>query len=211
MKITLIGSGNMGSGLAKQFAQAGHQVAILARDRAKAEELARQTGSGLYAGDAPAGETDIVVVATAYDNAVEALQQLGDLAGKTVIDITNPLTPDYMGLTLGYSTSAAEEIAGAFPGANVVKAFNTLFAQVLQEGPDFGAGQVVPVFYAGDNDGAKQAVKALIESTGFAAVDAGPLKNARYLEPLAGLNIYFGYGAGLGTAIAPAWISKATA
>ena len=211
MKITLIGSGNMGSGLAKQFARAGHQVAILARDRAKAEELARQTGSGLYAGDAPAGETDIVVVATAYDNAVEALQQLGDLSGKTVIDITNPLTPDYMGLTLGYSTSAAEEIAGAFPGANVVKAFNTLFAQVLQEGPDFGAGQVVPVFYAGDNDGAKQAVKALIESTGFAAVDAGPLKNARYLEPLAGLNIYFGYGAGLGTAIAPAWISKATA
>ena len=124
-------------------------------------------------------------------------------------DISNPLTSDYMGLTIGHSTSAAEEIAKAVPGAHVVKAFNTVFAQVLQEGPEFADGNVVPVFYAGDDPAAKNQVKELIESTGFAAVDAGPLRNARYLEPLAGLNIYFGYGAGQGTAIAPAWIKRA--
>jgi len=90
----------------------------------------------------------------------------------------------------------------AHPG---VKAFNTVFAQVLTEGPQL-AGTPVQVFYAGDDAGAKDAVKALIQSLGFIPIDAGGLKNARYLEPLAGLNIYFGYGAGRGTAIAPAWV-----
>ena len=140
--------------------------------------------------------------------AAAALRSVGDLAGKTVIDITNPLTPDYMGLTLGHSTSAGEEIARAVPGAEVVKAFNTVFAQVLAEGADFGAGQKVTVFLASDSEPAKQTARALAESMGFNTQDAGGLKNARYLEPLAGLNIYFGYGAGLGTAIAPTWIRK---
>ena len=134
---------------------------------------------------------------------------MGDLQGKVVIDITNPLTADYMGLTLGHSTSAAEEIAKAVPGAEVVKAFNTVFAQVLAEGANFGAGQRVTVFYASDSERAKQTANALAESMGFKTVDAGGLKNARYLEPLAGLNVYLGYGAGLGTSIAPTWIHKA--
>ncbi len=129
------------------------------------------------------------------------------MAGKTVIDITNPLTPDYMGLTLGHSTSAAEEIARAVPGAEVVKGFNTVFAQVLANGADLG-GEKVTVFLASDSERGKQTAKALAESMGFKTLDAGGLKNARYLEPLAGLNIYFGYGAGLGTAVAPAWIGS---
>jgi predicted dinucleotide-binding enzyme len=114
-----------------------------------------------------------------------------------------------MGLTLGHSTSAAEEIAKAVPGAEVVKAFNTVFAQVLAEGADFGNGRKVSVFVAADSERAKQAARAIAESIGFDVVDAGGLKNARYLEPLAGLNIYLGYSAGLGTAIAPTWIRKA--
>jgi predicted dinucleotide-binding enzyme len=95
------------------------------------------------------------------------------------------------------------------PEAQVVKAFNTLFAQVLGAGADLGGGQKANVFYASDSVRASQTVKALAESMSFTTVDAGPLKNARYLEPLAGLNIYFGYGAGRGTNIAPAWIQKA--
>lgn len=209
MQVTLIGSGNMASGLAKQFGKAGHQVVILARNQEKAQDLAQQTGARLFTASTDVAQSDIVVIATAYADAPAALKQLGDLDGKTVVDISNPLTADYMGLTIGHSTSAAEEIAKAVPGAHVVKAFNTVFAQVLQEGPEFADGNVVPVFYAGDDPAAKNQVKELIESTGFAAVDAGPLKNARYLEPLAGLNIYFGYGAGQGTAIAPAWIKRA--
>lgn len=132
----------------------------------------------------------------------------GDLTGHVVIDITNPLTPDYMGLTLGHSTSAAEEIARAIPQADVVKGFNTVFAQVLADGADFGHGQKVTVFLASDSERAKQTARALAESMGFHVQDAGGLKNARYLEPVAGLNIYFGYGAGLGTGIAPTWIRK---
>jgi len=113
-----------------------------------------------------------------------------------------------MGLTLGHNTSAAEEIAKAVPGAEVVKGFNTVFAQVLAEGAEWGDGQKVTVFVASESDRAKQTARALAESMGFRVMDAGGLQNARYLEPVAGLNIYFGYGAGLGTGIAPTWIQK---
>jgi len=205
MNITIIGSGNMGSALTRQFTAAGHQVTIVSRDQEKAAALAQQTGAKV--GQGVAG--DIVVVATAYNDAVPALQALGDLSGKIVVDITNPLTADYMGLTIGHSTSAAEEIQRAVPQARVVKAFNTVFAQVLAQGADFGSGRKVPVYVAADDAAAKETVKALAASAGFDAVDAGGLKNARYLEPLAGLNIYFGYGAGHGVDIAPAWIKRA--
>lgn len=210
MNITLIGAGNMGSALTKQLTLAGHAVRITARDLAKAQALAAANPGAVAVApaDALAG-SDVVIVATGYADAVPALRSLGSLAGKIVIDITNPLTADFMGLTLGFDTSAAEEIAKALPEAEVVKAFNTLFASVLADGPQFADGQVAPAFFAGDSERAKQTAKSLIESVGFTPVDAGPLKNARYLEPLAGLNIYLGYGAGLGTAIAPTWISRA--
>ncbi len=208
MKVLVIGTGNMGAGFVKQLTAAGHQVSVTARDFAKAQALALQHGATAVALDGAANNMAAVVVATPYEQAAAALRSVGDLAGKTVIDITNPLTPDYMGLTLGHSTSAGEEIARAVPGAEVVKAFNTVFAQVLAEGADFGAGQKVTVFLASASEPAKQTARALAESMGFNTQDAGGLKNARYLEPLAGLNIYFGYGAGLGTAIAPTWIRK---
>jgi predicted dinucleotide-binding enzyme len=86
-----------------------------------------------------------------------------------------------------------------------VKAFNTIFAPVLAAGPKL-AGATVPVFVAGDDVEARQAVKELVETFGFRAVDSGAVKNARFLEPLALMNIYLGYGAGRGTAIAPTWI-----
>lgn len=210
MNITVIGIGNMGAAFAKQLTHAGHTVTVTARNLDKARAFAQTLPGGVaLQPEIAATRADAIVLATAYDNAVAALTSLGDLRDKVVIDITNPLTADYMDLTLGHGTSAAEEIAKAAPGAEVVKAFNTVFAQVLAEGGDFGNGQTVPVFVAGDSTRAKGVVTELARSMGFAPVDAGPLKNARYLEPLAGLNIYFGYGAGLGTAIAPAWIKKA--
>jgi predicted dinucleotide-binding enzyme len=210
MKITVIGAGNMGSAFVKQLTRAGHQVSVTARDTAKARQVAAANpgARAVVPADAAAG-ADVIVLATAYDDAVNALKSVGDLRGKVVVDITNPLTADYMGLTIGHAGSAAEEIAKAIPGAEVVKAFNTVFAQVLAEGADFGAGRRVTVFYAGDSERAKQTARALAESMGFETIDAGGLKNARYLEPLAGLNIYLGYGAGLGTSIAPTWIRKA--
>lgn len=208
MKVLVIGTGNMGAGFVKQLAAAGHQVSVTARDQTKAHAVAQQFGAVAVAAAGSAAAVDAIVLATPYAEAVAALRAVGDLTGKTVIDITNPLTPDYMGLTLGHNTSAAEEIAKAVPGAEVVKGFNTVFAQVLAEGAEWGDGQKVTVFVASESDRAKQTARALAESMGFRVMDAGGLQNARYLEPVAGLNIYFGYGAGLGTGIAPTWIHK---
>jgi len=209
MRVTVIGTGNMGTAFVKQLTAAGHSVRVTGRDQVRAQALAQQyPGAEAVAAAGSARDSDVIVLATGYGDAVAALRSIGEIGGKPVIDITNPLTADYMGLTIGHETSAAEEIARAVPGAAIVKAFNTLFAPVLADGPAFANGQRGSVFFAGDNAQAKATVKSLIESLGFQAVDAGGLKNARYLEPLAGLNIYFGYGAGLGTAIAPAWISK---
>jgi hypothetical protein len=209
MKITVIGAGNMGSAFVKQLTRAGHQVSVAARDAAKAAQLAASVpGARAVAVAGAANGADAVVLATGYGDAVAALSAVGSLQGQVVIDITNPLTADYMGLTIGHDTSAAEEIARAIPGAEVVKGFNTVFAQVLAEGAELG-GRPVSVFVASDSPRAKQTATTLAQSLGFDVVDAGGLQNARYLEPLAGLNIYLGYGAGLGTQIAPTWLRKA--
>ncbi|MBI3367006.1 MAG: NAD(P)-binding domain-containing protein [Burkholderiales bacterium] len=210
MKVLVIGAGNMGSAFAKQLSAAGHQVSVTARDSAKASALAAlYPGVRAVAAAGAAQDADAIIVATFYTDAVAALQAVGEVVGKVVVDIANPLTADYMGLTLGHTTSAGEELAKAVPGAEVVKAFNTVFAQVLAGGADFGKGRKVSVFVASDSERAKHTAGALAESMGFNVVDAGGLKNARYLEPLGGLNVYFGYGAGQGTAIAPTWIHQA--
>ena len=209
MKVTVIGAGNMGSAFVRQLVKAGHQVSVSARDAAKAAQVAAaHPGAQAVAAAGAARGADIVVLATGYADAAAALRTADVQPAQVVIDITNPLTADYMGLTLGHSTSAAEEIAKAVPNANVVKGFNPLFAPVLAEGADFGAGRTASVFLASDSAEAKAAATSLAQTLGFEVVDAGALKNARYLEPLAGLNIYLGYGAGLGTAIAPTWIRK---
>ncbi len=207
MKITVIGTGNMGSAFVKQFTAAGHQVQVVGRDATKAEELARKFGARAVA-PAAAADADAIILATGCADAIPALKAAGSLTGKVVVDVTNPLTADYMGLTIGHTTSAAEEIARAVPGARIVKAFNTVFASVLAEGPHLD-GARVSVFVASDDATARDAVAQLAKSAGFDVIDAGPLKNARYLEPLAGLNIYLGYGAGLGTSIAPTFVRKA--
>lgn len=209
MNITVIGSGSMGSGLVKQLTSAGHRVLVTGRDAAKAEALARKHAARAVK-PVEAAVSDVIIVATGYADAVAALKGLGRLEGKVVVDITNPLTADYMGLTIGHTTSAAEEIARAVPEARVVKAFNTVFAQVLDEGSRLG-GRPVSVFVAGDDAEAKADVVGIARSMGFDVIDAGVLKNARYLEPLAGLNIYLGYGAGFGTSIAPTWLRKEVA
>ncbi|HEU4630557.1 MAG TPA: NADPH-dependent F420 reductase [Gemmatimonadaceae bacterium] len=204
-KVGIIGAGNMGSAFAKRLGAAGHEVTITARDPAHAEQAAAAAGGSVRAVrvDEIARGAEVLILATYFPDAPDALRNAGDLAGKTVVDITNPVTPDMSGLSVGHTTSAAEEIQKTVPAARVVKAFNTVFAQVL------GSGARAQVFYAGDDAGAKEAVRALIESAGLEPVDAGPLANARQLEPLGLLNIYFGYVAGRGTGVAPAWVSVA--
>ena len=106
--------------------------------------------------------------------------------------------------TISHSTSAAEEIQKLAPTAKVVKAFNTVFASVLQAGGT-AAGCPATVFVAGDDAGARKTVADLAVSAGFETIETGGLASARYLEPLAGLNIALAYGLGHGTDIAPTW------
>ena len=155
MKITVLGAGNMGSAFVKQLTRAGHEVVVTARDFEKAKAVA-SAHRGALASPAATAAAEAVIVATGFADAISALRSLGDLRGKVVIDITNPLTADYMGLTIGHNTSAAEEIAKAIREADVVKAFNTVFAQVLAAGADLGRGQTVPEIQAGCDDDCRE-------------------------------------------------------
>jgi len=206
MNISIFGTGNMASGLAAIFANAGHNVTVASRDETKAGTLAAGLGNGIKSAsfaDAAAA-AGIVVLAVPFEAAGDVIAAAGGLAGKIVIDITNPLTADYSGLTIGHVTSAAEEIQKLAPTAKIVKAFNTVFASVLQNGGK-AAGKPATVFVASDDAEARNSVAALAAGAGFAAVQTGGLSSARYLEPVAGLNIALGYGLGHGTDIAPAW------
>jgi NADPH-dependent F420 reductase len=212
MNIAIIGTGNIGSGLALSFGKTPHGVAVAGRSldaaRALATTLSSENGVRVQAADVPTAvsSAEIIILAVPF-GAVEEIAKIADFSGKTVVDVTNPLFEDFSGLTIGFETSAAEEIQKLLPDSHVVKAFNTVFAQIYADGLNFN-GRGVPTFVASDNEKAKEAVTKIAKVAGFDAVDAGPLKNARYIEPLGYLNIQFGYMLGRGTQIAPAWLSR---
>jgi predicted dinucleotide-binding enzyme len=130
------------------------------------------------------------------------------MEGKVVIDCTNPLTRDADDLMVGNTTSGSELIEKMLPGAKVVKAFNTVFAQVYHSDSRLFGSRHATMLYCGDDADAKATVAKLIIEVGFAPTDAGPLKSARYLEPLAMLMIQLGYGQGMGTNIALSLIRR---
>ena len=188
MKIAVIGNGNIGSGLAAVLAGAGNDVTTYGRGDDMATAVA---------------DAEIVVLATPYGAAADVAGQ-ADFTGKLVIDLSNPVNEDFSGLLVGHESSAAEEIAKLMPGASVVKAFNTIFAQHYGTGLKID-GLPLQTFVAADDEAARERVKGLAAEIGFVAVDAGPLKNARYLEPIGFMNIQFGYVLGQGVEIAPQW------
>jgi 8-hydroxy-5-deazaflavin:NADPH oxidoreductase len=204
MKTAIIGLGNMGKGLAKRLD--GKTDLILAgRDAAAATAFAATLNKAKSASISKAiAAADIVVLAMPYGAALEAAA-LPELTGKIVVDISNPVKADFSGLLLGHSTSAAEEIQTVAKGAKVVKAFNTIFAGLFATAAKSTAK--VPVFLAGNDEAAVNAVAELVTSAGFAVEKTGGLDAARLLEPVGMLNIRFGYGLGRGTAIAPNWVN----
>jgi predicted dinucleotide-binding enzyme len=176
--ITFIGAGNMARTIGTLAVAGGNTVEIMARDQAKAEALAEVLGGGTTTGKwgaVPAG--DIVITALLYDGVVPTVAEYGDaLAGKIIVDISNPFNATFDGLAHSEPTSIAQEVAKIAPaGAMVFKAFNTIFRGVLEEGrPD--------VFFAGDNPQAKADFAAFIESLGLRPLDVGGLKMAHWLE-----------------------------
>lgn len=208
MTVAIIGTGKMGGGMARLLASSGIEVAIGHRDLAKASALAQEIGPKARSGSVAdaAKLADIVLLATPYSAAFEALREAGDLSGKILIDISNPITPDYKALTVGHTTSAAEEIQKAVPTAKVVKAFNTIFSELLPAEARKGRSMPVQVFVAGDDEAAKKIVSEIIAKTGFEPVESGALSNSRYLEPVGEINIHFGFFLGWGTSAAPVWM-----
>ncbi|WLQ35629.1 NAD(P)-binding domain-containing protein [Streptomyces castrisilvae] len=178
ISISVIGTGNMARTIGARAIAGGNTVEIMGRDRSKAAELAKALGDGASQGEwgaTPAG--DIVIVALLHDGVVPVVAHYGDaLAGKVIVDISNPFNPTFDGLAHREETSIAQEAAKAAPaGADVVKAFNTVFRHVLEKGrPD--------IFIAGDNAQAKARVEAFVESLGMRPLDVGGLKMAHWLE-----------------------------
>ncbi|HWK32234.1 MAG TPA: NAD(P)-binding domain-containing protein, partial [Hyphomicrobium sp.] len=167
MTVAIIGTGNMGSGIARLLASKGFEVAIGSRDPAKAAELAKQIGAGAQGGgiDAATKLADVVILAVPYAAAEETVREAAGFAGKILVDISNPITPDYKALTVGHTTSAAEEIQKLAPQARVVKAFNTIFAQLLPA--EARKGRTVQVFVAGDDEAAKKTVSDIAKKADF--------------------------------------------
>jgi 8-hydroxy-5-deazaflavin:NADPH oxidoreductase len=204
MKLAVIGSGNIGKSIGAWASRVGYEVIFSSKNLEHAKDAARIAGKNSKSDGIPeaVAQADLVLLSVPYITVKEVLSGIGSLAnGKTLIDVTNALSPDYTSLAVGFTTSAAEEIQKLVPGAKVVKAFNTVFAQVYaSQNPEI-KGNKVSVFYAGDDDDSKSKVADLIGKMGFDAVDSGPLKSARILEPLALLNISLGYSLGHGTHI----------
>jgi predicted dinucleotide-binding enzyme len=202
----IIGLGKMGKGLAKRLAGKTDLV-LSSRDLDAASALAASIGNAaVSAPEEAAARADIVIVALPYAAALEFVRST-DLSGKVVVDISNPLKPDFSGLTIGHTTSAAEELQAAAAGAQVVKAYNTIFASLFELPADQTAS--IPVFLAGNDEAAVSAVEKLVEASGFAVEKTGALDGARLVEPLGMLNIRLGFHLGRGTAIAPAWANLA--
>jgi hypothetical protein len=200
MKVTIVGAGNMGRGIGTRVVAGGHQVEIVDRDATDAQKLAGELGGAATALDPGARfGGQVVVFAVYYPGIKDAVQQYADqLAGKVVVDITNPVdTQTWDRLATPPGTSSAEEVQQLVPqGTPVVKAFNTTFAGTLVAGEV--NGQQLDVLIAGDDQAAKQQVSQLVSDGGLRAIDVGPLTRAQQLEHLGLLHISLQQPLGLG-------------
>jgi predicted dinucleotide-binding enzyme len=179
--IAIAGDGNVGSALQKGLKRAGYEVTAVGKQPGKLKEAA--------------SKAQIVMLAVPFGALDSTLAELGDTVdGKPLVDCTNALKD--MKLALGFTTSGAEELQKKAPRAKVVKAFNTTFAGTMSNGK--AKGETISIYVASDDPAAKKDVLQLARDIGFDAVDAGPLLNARYLEPMAMLNIQLGYALGIG-------------
>ncbi len=184
-RIGIVGIGKVGSALSRGLRRAGHEVKAVGKDKNALAEAADWA--------------QIVILAVPFAALADVVETTGRfLDGKPVVDVTNALDAD-MNLALGFTTSGAEELQRRVPRAHVVKAFNTVFAQHMETGR-LGSDPLT-AFAAGDDAASRAAILELAREIGFDPVDAGPLRNARLLEPLGYLNIQLGHTLGMGPQI----------
>lgn len=183
MRISIVGTGNIGGGLGRAWAATGHDVTFGVRDVADPETiaLAREVGAAVATIPEALPGAEVIVLATPF-TAVEAVAKvLPDWSGRVVVDCTNPIGPGFK-LLHGHTDSGAEAVARMLPGARVVKSFSAQGAENLAH-PVYD-GVRASNFYCGDDADAKAIVRRLVDDVGFEAIDAGALSSARYLEPM---------------------------
>jgi 8-hydroxy-5-deazaflavin:NADPH oxidoreductase len=203
MKLAIIGAGNVGGTLGTAWAhKAGHEIFFGVRNPAadKTQALLRVLGGKARAGSPSEAKAfgEMIVLTTPWPQAEAAIQSMGDMSGKILLDATNPLAmgPDGLGLEIGHNTSAGEKVQGWAKGASVFKTLNsTGFGNMAN--PIYGEVKSV-MFVAGDDAANKPKVIELIAALGFDVIDAGPLRNARLLEAHAMLWIELALKRGLG-------------
>lgn len=189
MKISFVGAGNVATNLGTLFAGAGHDV-IYSTPNPKGEQVS--IAEAIRYGE-------VVCFAIPYDAMNSVLTNNKEaLKGKIVVDITNAINlADWSPLSLGENNSGAEEAARLIPESRVVKAFNTIFADVMKPEKQQQNGERFVAFIASDDEAAASIVKQLADGAGFNGhIVAGGLKNARYLEAIAHLNIAMALGGG---------------
>lgn len=190
MRVTIVGTGNMGTAFATALSPA-HEVWIATRDPEKGKEAVVETGatgSGSY--DEVVPDADVVILAVPWTAVADTLPLLGDLSGKVLLDITNPYVDGKLQPLEG--TSTAEEIQTLVPDARVVKGFNHLFSTNVTR-PEVG-GEKASVFIAGDDVEAKDTIFTLARDMGFDPVDSGALSHTSHLERFVKLTNGLGLG-----------------
>jgi hypothetical protein len=204
MNVSLIGAGNVGMALSRALVRAGQPVVLGVPEppRYQAAVDALGTLARLTDTDSAIAAGDVVILAVPYAAALALAEARPDWQGKVLVDATNPIAPGFAGLSVGTTTSGAEQIAARARGARVVKAFNTTGAENMGDARYPQGRPMMPV--AGDDAAARQQVLALATLIGLDAVDMGPLAAARYLEPLAmtWIHLAIKQGAGRGFAFA---------
>ena len=200
MKIGIIGSGNVGQQLAIDLAGRGHSVTVGTRDPAKLAEFAKTAPDVRVASNADAAtHGEIVLLATNWGGTQNALELAGadHLAGKIVVDITNPLdfSSGKPALALGWNTSAGELVQSWLPQSKVVKALNIVTAHAMMNPREFIGGSP-DMLIAGNDDSAKQTIASWLEEIGWGIVDLGDITQSRLLEPLAMIWITHGFNSG---------------
>ncbi len=200
MNIAVIGAGNVGRTLGEGWAAAGHRVTFGVRDPGAEKSKALAHGGATVGKPREAVEAaEVVVLATPWDAVQDAVTGLGDLGGRPLLDATNPIGPGFT-LAVGHSGSGGEQVQAWAPSARVVKVFNTTGFDNMAN-PRYAEGPAT-MFLCGDDRQACDVAARLAKDLGFDAVAAGPLRNARLLEPLAMLWITLAMPLGMGRGIA---------
>jgi len=204
MRIAIIGAGNVGKSLGRKWEAAGNEVRYGVRNPADP----KHAGLAVATNQEAAGRAEVVVIATPWSATEAAIRAAGDLDGKIVLDSTNPLAmgPDGYSLAVGHATSGGEMVAGWARGAAVYKTLNQTGFNNMADPSGYPMTPVM--FFAGDDRQHRATVAALLRDLGFDPIDAGPLSNARLLEPYAMLWIDLAMKRGQGRNAAFAYMHR---